>query len=161
LTSTATTSAGSIWPFRNSSKLGRDGIRDEHHPHAPRLQVRLGRLPELLRVEGLPQERPELLGCIHAFERARRLKPGADGLHRPVHDRVGRVVQHLTDHLAPDAGVAAALDLDQGRDGVLVQEQVVHVPAIGATFLGRHGRLARDEQPAPRRREVHLITGQG
>jgi uncharacterized membrane protein len=61
---------------------------------------------------------------------------GPQGVERPVDDRVGSVVEHLADHLAPDAGVGAAFDLHDGRDRVLVEEEVVHRPPPGAPLLG-------------------------
>jgi hypothetical protein len=55
----------------------------------------------------------------------RWFEPGAGYLDRPICDAVGGVVEHLPDYLPADAVVSAALDLDDGRDDSLVEEEVV------------------------------------
>jgi hypothetical protein len=57
------------------------------------------------------------------------LETGADRLLGPIKDGMGRVVEELPDDLAPIPGVAASLDLDEGRNAFLVQEEVVERPA--------------------------------
>ena len=74
----------------------------------------------------------------------------AELLERPVHDAVGGVVQHLPDHLPSDPGVGAALDLDERRHRVLVEEQVVDGPAAGRVFVVRERSLTTNQQPAAR-----------
>jgi len=50
---------------------------------------------------------------------------------------VGRVLEELFHHLAPDAGVGAALDLDERRRAVSVSEEVVDAPPLGPRrFVG-------------------------
>jgi hypothetical protein len=79
---------------------------------------------------------------------------------RPIGDGVGRIVEHLSHHLAADAGVAAALDLDQGRHSVLVEEEVVKRQIVGAVLSDRDSNLAGDRQPAARFAFVDLVAGQ-
>ena len=59
LTSTASTSAGSIWlveELHDPPQLGRDLVGDEEQPDPPRLEVRLDLLPELAGVPAVAQE---------------------------------------------------------------------------------------------------------
>src|SRR5262249_23100513 len=131
LISTARTSAGSIWPLRNSTmRRSSGGISSATNTmDPPGLEGGLHPPPEARPVAAPPQERLDLPRRVHAPLAAGLLEPGPDGLDRPVRHRVGGVVEHLADDLAADAGVAAPLDLDQRGDGVLVEEQVVEGPA--------------------------------
>src|SRR5262249_49081008 len=88
------------------------------------------------------------------------LKAGTDGLDGPVDDRVGSVVEHLADDLAANAGVAAAFDLDQGRNGILVEKQVVQRPPVPSFVLGRDTHLPRDQEPPSWCSPIRLIAGQ-
>jgi hypothetical protein len=58
---------------------------------------------------------------------------------------LSRVVEHLAYHFASQAGISAALDLDQGRKPGFVHEQMVQTPSIGALLLAWHAELAGDE----------------
>jgi hypothetical protein len=48
--------------------------------------------------------------------------------------------------LTTDAGVGAALDLDEGGDSVLIEE-MVDGPTISAAFLSGDAGLPADEEP--------------
>lgn len=50
------------------------------------------------------------------------------------------------------------LHLDDGRDRLLVEEQVVERPAVPSPFLARQAGLPAYQHPAARCRRVHLIT---
>src|SRR5262249_41879059 len=100
-------------------------------------------LPELLNATPRTQELPDLLLRFRPSLPAAFLKAGTDGLDGPVDDRVGGVVEHLADDLTTNAGVAAPLDLDQRRNRILVEEQVVQRPPVAPCFLGRNAHLPR------------------
>jgi hypothetical protein len=81
-------------------------------------------------------------------------------VHGPVGDGVGGVIQHLSHHLAANAGVTAAFDLDQRRNRVLVEKQVIQRHPVSAAFLDWHAHLARDQQPPAGVFLVHLVARQ-
>jgi hypothetical protein len=62
---------------------------------------------------------------------------------------VGGVVEELAHDLPPYPGIAAALDLDESRDAVLVQEEMVEGPARARVVRNAH--LLGDQEPSPRR----------
>ncbi len=68
--------------------------------------------------------------------------------------------EQLADHLTADAGVARALHLHQREDAVLVQEEVVHRPAVDRLLGVRHPELAAHQQPAARLAVVDLVAGE-
>ena len=73
----------------------------------------------------------------------RWFEPGTEYLDRPICDAVGGVVGQMLDYLPADAGVSAALDLDDGRDDGLVEEEVVDRPSPPTALLGGERHLAR------------------
>src|SRR5262249_39966927 len=146
--------------LNDPAKLRGDLIGDENHADSASLKIHLDPLPELLRTDPFIEKGSQFLRRIGFSLLTPLLKLGTDRLDRPVDNRVGGVVEHLADDFAADAGVTAPLDLDQGRDGVLVEEQVVQRPAVAALLLGRHSHLPGDQQPAPRGGTVHLVPGQ-
>ena len=84
----------------------------------------------------------------------------AELLERPVHHAVGGVVEHLPDDLPSDPAVGAALDLDERRHGVLVEEQVVDGPAAGRVLVVGERGLAANQQPAARDVPGVLVPGE-
>lgn len=90
----------------------------------------------------------------------RWFEPGTEYLDRPICDAVGGVVGQMLDYLPADAGVSAALDLDDGRDDGLVEEEVVDRPSPATVLLGGGRHLARDQQPTARFCAVYLVPGQ-
>jgi hypothetical protein len=57
-------------------------------------------------------------------------------------------IEQLPDYLAPDPGVGASLDLDQRRNRVLVDEEVIDAPALGSALTIGDADLARKQDPA-------------
>src|SRR4051794_1488774 len=68
-------------------------------------------------------------------------------LDRPVDNRVRRVVEQLANDLTPDPRVARAFDLNERRNRVLVEEEVVDAPAAATVFVVRQRRLPAQQQP--------------
>jgi hypothetical protein len=71
-------------------------------------------------------------------------------VERPVHHAIGGVVQHLPDDLPADPCVGAALDLDECRHRVLVEEQMVDRPAAARVLVVGKRSLAAHQEPAAR-----------
>jgi hypothetical protein len=91
---------------------------------------------------------------------ARRIRSSRSRADRPVDDGVRRVIQHLPDHFPPDAGIATAFDLNDGRDRVLIQEKMVDAPAPASILLAGKCRFTADQQPPPRRIRPVLVPGE-
>lgn len=68
---------------------------------------------------------------LFALRLERRLNRG----DRPVSSAVCGVVEHLTDHLAPDLCIARPFHLNEGRNAFLVNKEMVEAPPSGAAFL--------------------------
>lgn len=65
-----------------------------------------------------------------------------DRFQPPVRQRVGRVVEHLSDDFSADPGVGASLYLHERRNPVVVKEEVVDAPAVRSILLGGDAELA-------------------
>jgi hypothetical protein len=119
----------SVEKLDDATRLAGDLVGDEHHAELPGAQVLTGARPELLDVG--------LVACYVGYDGvgvpgialALAEEDFAQLLERPVDDAVGRIVQHLPYDLPADPRVGAAFDLDDRRDRVLVQEQVIDRPA--------------------------------
>jgi hypothetical protein len=77
-----------------------------------------------------------------------------------MQDRVGGIVEHLTDDLATDPRVRAPLDLDERRHAILIEEQVIERPPSWPTRLWGDRLFTVDEEKSARVRAVHLIARQ-
>jgi hypothetical protein len=64
----------------------------------------------------------------------------------------------LPDNLAADSRVGAALHLDDGRNAVLVEEEMIDAPGTRSGLVGPKRDLPRNWQPAPRRIGVDLVA---
>lgn len=140
-------------------QFGGDDVGHEDQPHSPGQEVRLHRLPEHPRVR-TTEELGQGGGRGPPAGLAPGLEPGLDAVGRPVEHGVGGVVEQLPDDLAADAGVGRPLDLDEGGDAILVEEQVVEGPAVGAVGLAGDADLAVDEEPPAGLGRVDLVAGQ-
>jgi hypothetical protein len=65
----------------------------------------------------------------------------------------------LPDYGAAQPRIPTALDLDERRDPILVDEEVVEGPIGSAVLLSRHPRLARDQQPTSWNIRIDVISG--
>lgn len=131
-------------------QLPGDGVRDEQQADPACPEVGLGQRPEVVGHHLGAGERQQRLGGVEPFLAASLLEPARQPIRRQEQDGVRGVVEHLARDLAADARVAGALHLDERGDRILVEEQVVHRPAIPGSFIVGQGRLAPDEEPAPR-----------
>ena len=155
--------------LHDALQLGRDDIGDEEEPELAGREVTRGPLPELIdgvgrlglgAMAGQPRSWRTSSSGVAPSGRGRSSKSCRSCCARPVRDDVGRVVEHLADDLAADAGVGAALHLDERRDRVLVDEEVVErPPGPAALGIGDAG-LAGDEEPAARLARSHLVAGE-
>ena len=141
------------------AQLAADRVGDEDQPEPPQAQVRLHLRPPLVRVGLVAQGVAEGFVGLDAARRAARLEQRPKLIHRPVTGPVRGVLEQLPDHLAPDARVRAALDLDERRHRVLIDEQVVEAPAAAGALLIGDPHLAREQDPSPRR-VTDLVSGQ-
>ena len=57
-------------------------------------------------------------------------------------------------------GIAAALHLDQGRDRILIEEEMVDTPAAASILLIGKSCFTSDQQPPPGRVSPVLIAGE-
>jgi hypothetical protein len=57
-------------------------------------------------------------------------------------------------------GSLTPLHLDDHRDRILIEEQLVDAPAVPVTALRRNAGLTRHNQPTPRRVGIHLVAGE-
>ena len=112
-------------------------------------KILLDVIPKALGVEFVTEARPEYILWLLTFLRTAALEVGAEPLSRPIDDAVRRVVEQLSDHLAPDPRVVAALDLDQRWHRLLVYEEVVERPAAATRLPIGDADLPLHEKPAP------------
>jgi hypothetical protein len=71
---------------------------------------------------------------------------------------VCRVVEHLPHDFPSKARVTTPLHLHEGRDGVLIEEEVIDRPPADPGLIPWDGDLSRDQQPLPRGGAVHLVS---
>jgi hypothetical protein len=116
--------------------------------------------PELLDVDVAARNPRDHRHGVEAVVLAPAGKELPQLLERPVNDAIRGVVQHLPDDLPTDACVRAALDLDERRHGVLVEEQVVDRPAAGRVLVVGERSLAANKYPAARRIVAMLVTSE-
>ena len=87
------------------------------------------------------------------------LKDPADFADIPSQLGMGGVVQHLPDNLPADFRTALPLGFHQGRDGILVNKQVIQRPAVSAADdVGNALLPVNQDEPAGISR-VHLFPG--
>jgi hypothetical protein len=65
-------------------------------------------------------------------------------------------LEHLTDDFPAYPRVCGALDLDEGRDPVLIEQHVVDAPDIA--FIAGERDLTRHEQPPPWRGGIDQLA---
>src|SRR5690606_14598950 len=82
----------------------------------------------------------------------------ADVICGPICSGIGCVVQKLTHHFTTKPCIRATLDLDKGRDRILIQKKVIERPTASATILTRYGDFASYEKPSPRACTVDLVS---
>ena len=87
-----------------------------------------------------------------------RFEATADVLNGPVTSRVSGVLEELSNDLAPDVGIVLQLGLYKRRDGVLIDEEMVHGPAVGGGGTVGYAHLAANQQPAPGLLRRHLFA---
>jgi hypothetical protein len=61
-----------------------------------------------------------------------------------VHDAVGRVVEHLSDHFPANSSVRASLHFHQRGDRVLIDKEMIDCPAITAVLFRRNTAFPGD-----------------
>ena len=71
---------------------------------------------------------------------------------------MGGVVEELSHDLPPYPGIAAALDLDESGNAVLIQEEVVEGPARARVVRNAH--LPGNQEPSSRRLGIDLVARQ-
>lgn len=103
------------------------------------------------RAPGTEAQAAQLGTGVDAARGAARLKERTQLLHGPIAGAVGGVLEELADDLAPNSGVGAALDVDDGRDRVLIDEEVVEAPATSRACLVGDPDLPGEQDPPPRR----------
>jgi hypothetical protein len=119
----------------DSAQLPWNLVSDEHEAELSRSEICLEAVPEAGRVGVCADVISQRVFWVKPIRRAALFKREPKTLDAPIDDGVRRVVQDLADHLAADAGVGAALDLDERWDGILVDEEVIDVPAAGAALV--------------------------
>jgi len=77
----------------------------------------------------------------------------------PVPGAVRGVVEHLPNNFTADPGIGTPLHLNERRDRVLIDEQMVQAPAPGSILVGDRC-LPADQKEAARITAVHLISRQ-
>src|SRR5437763_5674981 len=107
------------------------------HPYSSRLEIGLNSLPECLRVAVDTQLCANLFVRIFLGRGATLLKVGPQLFDRPVNDRIGGVIEHLTDNFTAQASVALALNLDKRRNAILIHKEMVDRPSTGTAVLRR------------------------
>jgi hypothetical protein len=81
---------------------------------------------------------------------ARLLKGTLQALDWPIRNGVSGVVEHLSDDFPSNPRIRAALDFDEHRDSILIEEEVINPPSAPACIaVQTHSRLALHEEPAP------------
>jgi hypothetical protein len=146
--------------FDDAAKLAWYLVRDEDQPNPPRLQIGARLFPVRVNVCVGPQNRCDLGVCVAAFALEPRREPLAQLPHRPVDDRVRRVVDQLPDNLAPESRVRASLHLDERWHTVLIEEDVVDRPPSCSLLRVGHARFALDQDPTPCVAAGELIAGE-
>ena len=111
-------------------KLRRYDIGDENHADSADLEVLADPVPELVGIDVRAHDLSQIVQWVPAILRALLRVQPAQMLGRPVTHAVGRVVEHLADHLPPDASVRRPLDLDDRGYGVVVNEEVVDAEVV-------------------------------
>ena len=145
-----------VEPLHDATQLVRDAIGEEDESDAPVAQVPGDLGPEPVHVLGAAQGderfvRPVLVGGVEG---------GLDLVDGPVLGAVGGVVEHLADDLAADPRVGRPLDLHEGRDRLLVHEQVVEAPSTRPLLPVRDAHLACHQQEPPGIVRAHLRTAE-
>jgi hypothetical protein len=100
----------------------------------------------------------DLCRGFEVFRLTARLEQLSNAARGPVLGAIRGVVQHLTYDFSPCASVFAALDFDEGRPRVLIDEEMVERlsrPAHRAIF---DTDLSRDQQKLTRRIRIDLIA---
>src|SRR5579872_6928510 len=101
--------------LNDALQFRRNLVRDEDHTNFASLKICLHHRPVAIGITSV-YELSHPLSWIRSLRVAMRLECGSDRFNRPVDDSIRGVVQHLPNHLAPDAGVGASLDFNQGGD---------------------------------------------
>ncbi len=114
-----------VQKFHNSLEFGWDVIRNEHHADAAGLQVRLHLLPELLGLAGVPHELGNLGHWVNLPLLTIAFVLSANCFHGPVNHGIGCIIEHLPDDFSPNSRIAAPLHFNEGRNGLLVEKEVV------------------------------------
>jgi len=149
-----------VQELHDAAQLGGDPVGHEQQADAPGREIGADLLPEHVAVALSPDQPAEhnvRLGALRRTALGEACPQLVDG---PVQDRIGRVVEHLPHHLAADARVGAALDLDQRRHAVLVEEEMVDRPAPARALFGGDALLARHQHEAARHLRVDLVARQ-
>ena len=114
----------------------------------PALRLSPTRCPEILWLY-LRNDLAQPLVAGGALLGGRILERGAQVGQWPVADRVSGVVEHLAQHLAPDARVRRPLHLDDDWDPLGVDKQVVKAPGRRRALLLRHAHLPPYKKQRP------------
>jgi hypothetical protein len=132
----------------DAAQLTWDDIGDKHEPQAPGMQVRRDFLPEPFGVPICSDVRGEVNVRVSTGVTPRDLVSAADPVDRPVRGSVRGIVEHLANDLATDPGVTTSLDLNECRNAILIEKEVVEAPAASCVRLVAEPDLTLDKQPA-------------
>lgn len=110
--------------LHDAAELCGDLVSNEYQADPISRQVRLDFRPIPI---GVADAESSLKGCrgVYPLTLALGLKPSLEKVNLPKRGRVGRVVEHLRNHLPPGSRIGAALDLHQRRHSPSVKEQVI------------------------------------
>jgi hypothetical protein len=126
------------------SQLAGDFVGDEDEPQPASAQVGGDVGPEGVGID----VGAEMLLQSGLGVGVRRFEGGSDALDSPVGSGVRGIVEHLADDGPPNARIGAALDLDEGGNALLVEEQVIEAPAVAPVGVLADAHLSSDQQPA-------------
>jgi hypothetical protein len=136
-----------------------DHVGDEHQPDGAAAQIAFRPVPEVLRISILAGDLRQH-GCwVPADISAGSLEQLRQRAVSPVPGAVRGIVGHLPNNFTADPGIGTPLHLNERRDRVLIDEQMVQAPAPGAILVGDRC-LPADQKEAARITAVHLISRQ-
>jgi len=81
-------------------------------------------------------------------------------LDRQVGYRIRSIVEHLPDNFSSGARIRTALDLNKGRDRILVKQEMIKKQASPSCVVTGKTRFPSYEQPASRISRINLRTAQ-
>ncbi len=145
-----------------TAQFGWDLIGDENQSHFPSFEIRLDLLPKDLDIcLSLPGKQRSYLVVDVPLSLERRLRCRlAQRLNCPMRQAICCIIKHLGDDFAASTGVRRPLAFNKGRDGILIEIEVIQAPSIELAHRIGYCHLARNQQPAARRFRSDLVAWQ-